>query len=79
MATGKEQVVVGQHILSEAGHWVNQVEPWVEKRPHLLEVSTGLNVRASEWSDDRLGIVLDELADAENITPCYSSTRIYAK
>jgi len=27
--------------------------------------SIGENVRASEWSDDRLGIVLDELADAE--------------
>jgi len=53
------------HILSEGDHRVNQVEPWVEKRPHLLEISTGQNVRASEWSDDRLGIVLDELADAE--------------
>lgn len=53
------------HILSEGDHRVNQVESWVEKRPHLLEISTGQNVRASEWSDDRLGIVLDELADAE--------------
>ena len=53
------------HILSEGDHRLNQVEPWVEKRPHILEISTGQNVRASEWSDDRLGIVLDELADAE--------------
>ena len=53
------------HILSEGDHRLNQVEPWVEKRSHTLEMGTGQNVRASEWSDDRLGIVLDGLADAE--------------
>lgn len=53
------------HILSEGDHRLNQVEAWVEKRPHTLGQSTGQNVRASEWSDDRLGIMLDELADAE--------------
>ena len=53
------------HILSEGDHRLNQVEQWVEKRPHTLEISTGQRVRGLEWSDDRLGIVLDELADAE--------------
>lgn len=53
------------YILSEGDHRLNQVEHWVEKRPHTLGISTGQNVRASEWSDDRLSIVLDELADAE--------------
>jgi transposase len=53
------------HILSEGDHRLNQVEQWVEKRPHTLENSTGQRVRGQEWSDDRLGIVLDELADAE--------------
>jgi transposase len=53
------------HILSEGDHRLNQVEGWVEKRPHTLEISTGQTIRATEWSDDRLGIVLDELADAE--------------
>jgi len=52
-------------ILSEGDHRLNQVQPWVEKRPHILEISTGQNVRASELSDDRLGIVLDELSNAE--------------
>jgi transposase len=50
-------------ILSEGDHRLNQVEAWVEKRPHTLEHSTGQNIRAAEWSDDRLSIVLDELAD----------------
>ena len=53
------------HILSEGDHRLNQVEAWIEKRPHTLEISTGESIRALEWSDDRLGIVLDELADAE--------------
>ena len=53
------------HILSKGDHRLNQVEPWAEKRLHTLEISTGQEVRALEWSDDRLGIVLDELADAE--------------
>jgi transposase len=54
------------HILSEGDHRLNQVDGWVEKRPHTLEISTGESVRALEWSDDRLGIVLDALADSEN-------------
>jgi transposase len=53
------------HILSEGDHRLNQVEPWAEKRLHTLEISTGQAVRSQEWSDDRLGIVLDRLADTE--------------
>jgi len=54
------------HILSEGDHRLNQVQAWVEKRVHTLGVSTGQPVCALEWSDDRLGIVLDELAEDEN-------------
>lgn len=53
------------HILSEGDHRLNQVEGWAEKRLRTLEASTGQPVRGGEWSDDRLGIVLDELADDE--------------
>lgn len=53
------------HILSEGDHRLNQVEPWTEKRLQTVGLSTGQPVRSQEWSDDRLGIVLDELADAE--------------
>lgn len=53
------------HILSEGDHRLNQVEAWVEKRLYTLEASTGKPVRGGEWSDDRLGIVLDELVDDE--------------
>jgi transposase len=53
------------HILSEGDHRMNQVAQWAENRLHTLEISSGQSVRAPEWSDDRLGIVLDTLADAE--------------
>jgi len=52
------------HILSKGDHRLSQVQAWVEKRLRTLGISTGQEVRALEWSDDRLGIVLDELADA---------------
>jgi transposase len=53
------------HILSEGDHRLNQVETWVEKRLHTLGTSTGQSIRGMEWSDDRLGIVLDKLAETE--------------
>jgi transposase len=53
------------HILSEGEHRLNQVEAWAEKRQHTLEISTEQPVRGLEWSDDRLGIILDRLAEAE--------------
>ncbi len=53
------------HIISAGDHRLNQVERWVEKRQHTLGISTGQTVRSLEWSDDRLGIVLDELAEVE--------------
>jgi transposase len=53
------------HIMSEGDHRLNHVESWAEKRQHTLEISTGQPVRGQEWSDDRLGLVLDKLADAE--------------
>jgi transposase len=53
------------HILSEGDHRLNRVERWVENRLHTLEISTDQRIRAQEWSDDRLGIVLDGLADTE--------------
>jgi transposase len=53
------------HILSEGDHRLNQVQGWVTNRLHTLGISTGQAVRALDWSDDRLGIVLDELSDSE--------------
>jgi len=51
------------HILSEGDHRLNQVEDWVAQRLEALSIATGQSVRSLEWSDDRLGIVLDVLSN----------------
>jgi transposase len=53
------------HILSEGDHRLNQAAQWVENRLQTLEITTCRPIRSQEWSDDRLGIVLDRLADTE--------------
>ncbi len=49
------------HILSEGDHRMNQVQPWAAMRLQTLQRCSGQAVRDREWSDDRLGIVLDAL------------------
>ncbi len=51
------------YILSECDHRLNQVEQWVEKLLQTLTICTGQDIQAREFSDDRLEITLDELAD----------------
>jgi len=51
------------HILSEGDHRMNQVQPWAATRLQTLQRCSGQAVRDREWSDDRLGIVLNALSD----------------
>ncbi len=51
------------HILSQGDHRLSWVEKWVGERVETLEQSTGEMVLATEWSDDRLGIILDLLSE----------------
>ena len=51
------------HILSQANHRLNHVEPWAEKRLTALQACLGQPVRALDWSDDRLACILDKLSD----------------
>ena len=53
------------HILSEGDHRLNQVQPWVANRLQTLRICIKQPIRDLEWSDDRLGIVLDALSDDE--------------
>ena len=61
------QVTVGwlSYILSEGDHRLNHVETWAGRL--LVTLSTGLTaeVRALDFSDDRLAVVLDHLARDE--------------
>src|SRR5215472_190652 len=51
------------HILSQADHRLNHVEPWAEKRFHTLRRCTGHRVHPLDVSDDRLAGVLEALSD----------------
>jgi len=54
------------HILSRGDHRLSWVQKWVSERTETLEHSMGEMVLATEWSDDRLGIILDLLSDDES-------------
>jgi transposase len=56
------------HILSEADHRMNHVQPWAERRQEALRACTGQPVRALDFSDDRLSNVLRNLSDDEQWT-----------
>lgn len=62
---GRTTYVRLAHILSEDDDRLNQGENWVAHRLETLRIATGQSVRSLEWSDDRLGIVLDALRDDE--------------
>jgi transposase len=54
------------HILSEADHRLNHVEPWAAQRLHTLRGCTGQPVHPLDLSDDRLAGVLEALSDNES-------------
>src|SRR5579859_4341259 len=51
------------HILSQADHRLNQVQPWAERRLATLRGSTDRPVAVLDLTDDRLAAVLRTLAD----------------
>jgi transposase len=51
------------HILSQADHRLNHVEPWAEKRLHTLRRCTSQFLHPLDVSDDRLARVLQALSD----------------
>jgi transposase len=50
------------HILSEADHRLNHVQPWAAQRLHTLRRGTGQPVHPLDLSDDRLATVLEVLS-----------------
>ena len=53
------------HILSEGDHRLNQVQGWAEMRPETLKGCLGAEVRALDFSDDRLARGLERLSEDE--------------
>jgi len=62
LSLGWVTVIWLTHILSEANHRLNQVEPWAEQRLHTLRSCTGQPVHPLDLSDDRLAGVLEVLS-----------------
>lgn len=52
------------YILSEADHRKSAVQKWANRIPHTLESFYGTPLRPHEFTDDRLGILLTNLAAA---------------
>lgn len=50
------------HILSQGDHRKLTVRDWVRQTHHTLEQVTGLSIRDTDFTDDRLTIVLRELS-----------------
>lgn len=51
------------HILSAGDHRMNHVQSWAERRLETLQGGLGQPVRGLDFSDDRLGTVLQTLSD----------------
>jgi transposase len=52
-------------ILSEADHRKAGVQDWAQRHQHTLQTCLGQTLRPVEFSDDRLGIVLRRLHEAD--------------
>src|SRR5919109_5166703 len=63
LSLGWVTVIWLTHILSEANHRLNHVEPWAEQRLHTLRRCTGQLVHPLDVGDDRLAGVLEALSD----------------
>jgi transposase len=51
------------HILSQADHRMNQVQPWAERQLETLRSCSGQAVQALDLTDDRLAAILRTLSD----------------
>jgi transposase len=53
------------HIVSQGDHRKLTVRDWVRQAHTTLEATTGLSIRDTDFTDDRLTIVLRELSKSE--------------
>lgn len=65
LSLGTVAVIWLSHILSQADHRLNHVQPWVERHQETLQGRLHRSVRALDLSDDRLESVLRYLSQDE--------------
>ena len=54
------------YVLTEHDHRMNHVRDWVNSRTTVIETVTGQTLRETDFTDDRLAIVLRYLSDTES-------------
>jgi transposase len=52
-------------VASQGDHCLSHVQPWVEEHLDTLAASLGKSIRPLDFSDDRLGAMLDTFSEAE--------------
>ena len=65
-SVGQAVVVWLAYVLSEGDHRLSHVQEWVRARAKTLSACLKTDIRAEDFSDDRLGIILDMFGDDEN-------------
>ena len=67
---GEVAVVWVAAIVSEGDHRLNRVETWASEHVQTLAACLGKRVRAVDFSDDRLGNLLEALSDVQTWREC---------
>ena len=65
LSLGGITVIWVTYLLSESDHRLNSVQGWAEKRQETLKGITSQEIRALDFSDDRLASLLKALSDDE--------------
>jgi len=65
LSYGKLAVLFITYVIQSRTHNLSKMEEWVEKHRNVLEGLTGWTIREKEATDDRLGILLENLGEDE--------------
>jgi transposase len=65
LSLGKVTTIWLTHVLSQADHRMNRVQPWAERRLETLRGCSDASLQVRDLGDDRLADVLEYLSDDE--------------
>src|SRR2546427_2912777 len=65
LSLGMVTIIWLTHVLSEADHRMNRVQPWAERRLETLRGCSDASLQVRDLADDRLADVLEYLSDDE--------------
>ena len=66
LSLGELTIIWLTHVLSEADHRMNRVQPWAERRLETLRGCSAESLEVRDLADDRLADVLGHLSDDEH-------------